>query len=313
MSDQPNLFLLGAPKCGTTSLARWLEGHPDVFVPSVKEPHHYNRDERQVYYHNRADYLELFKGSSLARYRLDASVWYLHSQVAVPEILKDCPDALFLVCLRNPVDMAFSLYHQYLNKSGREHIRPFEKAWLLSKERLKGDFVSSLASEPAYLAYQYSCRIGSQSKRLLELVPKGRVQFVVLDDLIESPQQTLSSILEFLGLPENGPLRIPHENVAHGRRSHVLHRGLVRLAKIKKRLRIRKAPKQIGELVKRLDGFNTRVERPQMSAETRQMVTEYFLEEIYGIWEVVGGRYDQWIECISDKPQAEEFDSAEAS
>ena len=34
----PNFLLVGAAKSGTTSLFRYLEQHPDVFVSPVKEP-----------------------------------------------------------------------------------------------------------------------------------------------------------------------------------------------------------------------------------------------------------------------------------
>lgn len=41
---KPNFFIVGAPKCGTTSLAHWLAGHPQVFMSPVKEPHFFNTD-----------------------------------------------------------------------------------------------------------------------------------------------------------------------------------------------------------------------------------------------------------------------------
>ena len=301
MSRQPNLFILGAPKCGTTSLVRWLDAHRDVYVPSVKEPHHYNIDEKQVYFPNRDDYLALFDGGESARYRVDASVWYLHSKVAVSRILGDCPDARFLVCLRNPVDMAFSLHSQYVHKSGREPLTSFEQAWSLSEKRLEGRAVSGLASDPRYLSYKYSCRIGSQSKRLLDQVRGKRIRFVVLDDLIRSPTRTLSSILEFLELPEEVPLGLPHENPAVIRRSPTLHRAVRYLARGTKRLGIGPVPKGVKELFYRI---NTVGKKPRMAPETRRMATEYFLDEIRLVWEVTGSWHYEWIECLQEDEAA---------
>ena len=37
-------FIIGAPKCGTTSLARWLEQHPQVLVMLIREPHCRSKD-----------------------------------------------------------------------------------------------------------------------------------------------------------------------------------------------------------------------------------------------------------------------------
>jgi len=298
MGRQPNLFILGAPKCGTTSLARWLATHPDIYAPSVKEPHHYNIDEKQVYFPGRDEYLELFEGAEGFRYRLDASVWYLHSREAVSGILSDCPDARFLVCLRNPVDMAFSLHSQYLNKTGRESVSSFEKAWELSEQRLQGFFVSSLASEPRYLAYKYSCRIGSQSQRLLRLAPEESVHFVVLDDLLRDPALTLSSILDFLELPSQFPLSVSHENRAVKRRFPSLHRVIRRLARFKRGAGFGSLPQWLTRAVLRV---NTKKGKGEvMSPDTRIMVTNYFLGEIEAVWEVTGNQYESGIQCLNN-------------
>ena len=41
---KPNLFIIGAPKCGTTFLYYYLRQHPDIFFPSFKEPHFFGSD-----------------------------------------------------------------------------------------------------------------------------------------------------------------------------------------------------------------------------------------------------------------------------
>jgi hypothetical protein len=35
---RPNFFILGAPKCGITSMSAWLEWRPAIFIPATKEP-----------------------------------------------------------------------------------------------------------------------------------------------------------------------------------------------------------------------------------------------------------------------------------
>jgi hypothetical protein len=39
MLRKPNFFIIGAPKCGTTSFWTWLSSHPNIFVTPEKEPH----------------------------------------------------------------------------------------------------------------------------------------------------------------------------------------------------------------------------------------------------------------------------------
>lgn len=41
----PNLFIVGAVKCGTTSLYAYLRQHPQIFFPEMKEPHFYTRPQ----------------------------------------------------------------------------------------------------------------------------------------------------------------------------------------------------------------------------------------------------------------------------
>jgi hypothetical protein len=42
--NYPNLLIVGAPKCGTTSLAYWLSQHHRAYLPAIKEPHCFSKD-----------------------------------------------------------------------------------------------------------------------------------------------------------------------------------------------------------------------------------------------------------------------------
>ena len=44
MTKVPNLFIVGAPKCGTTFLYHYLKKHPDIYFPDFKEPHFFGSD-----------------------------------------------------------------------------------------------------------------------------------------------------------------------------------------------------------------------------------------------------------------------------
>jgi len=57
---KPNFFIIGAPKCGTTSLATYLGMHPNVFMCSPKEPHYFSTDINWQLVKNKNDYLKLF-------------------------------------------------------------------------------------------------------------------------------------------------------------------------------------------------------------------------------------------------------------
>ena len=39
---KPNLFIIGAPKCGTTSIYSFLKQHPEISFPNLKEPKYFS-------------------------------------------------------------------------------------------------------------------------------------------------------------------------------------------------------------------------------------------------------------------------------
>ena len=44
----PNLFIVGHPRSGTSSLHSYLEQHPDIFMTVIKEPNYFALDFREA-------------------------------------------------------------------------------------------------------------------------------------------------------------------------------------------------------------------------------------------------------------------------
>jgi Sulfotransferase domain len=116
-STWPNLFIVGAAKAGTTSLARYLDRHPDVYMSPMKEPHFFSRIEPDPrlagffpHIKDTSGYLALFSKSGAARVQGEASTSYLTHE-HVPDAIKDVsPEAKIVIMLRNPISRAFSHY-----------------------------------------------------------------------------------------------------------------------------------------------------------------------------------------------------------
>ena len=86
---KPNFFIVGTPKCGTTSIYEYLRKHPEVFMPSFKEPHFFGSDlvkNNNVYIDNATKYLDLFSNSNGKKMSGEASTHYLYSKMAAKEI-----------------------------------------------------------------------------------------------------------------------------------------------------------------------------------------------------------------------------------
>lgn len=197
---RPDFFIVGAPKCGTSSLAYWLDQHPNVYFSPEKEPHHFSSDIFATVV-DRADYERLFDAAEPHHLAVgEGSSHYLHSPTAVPSILDYRPDARFIVCLRDPVDMAPSVHSERVF-SGMETVTDFAEAWRLQDERNAGNQVPLNARhQPLLVCYRSFCELGARVEKLLTTVGRDRVLFVLLDDLRDDPGDTYRRTLNFLGV-----------------------------------------------------------------------------------------------------------------
>lgn len=209
----PNLFLIGAPKCGTSALHKYLAMHPQVYMSPVKEPHHYSRDlaGRNAYF-PRDDYLALFTSATNAHaWRGESSVYYLFSQVAVPKIFEEHPQARFIAMVRNPLEMAPSLHAQLVN-SLTESETDFATAWRLQAERAAGRRLPPRCTEPQYLQYRDVAALGAQLQRIRQILPPWQLHVIVFDDFRASPAKVYAEVLQFLRLPHDGRTDFPQVN-----------------------------------------------------------------------------------------------------
>ena len=275
---EPNYFILGAPKCGTTSMAAYLAKHPYVFMSPDKEPHYFNTDHNNPYRsRSLAQYHELFEGANDDHIAVgEASTNYINSTNAVPNIIRYNPDSKFIVMIRNPVDMAYSL-HDYECFGGREHIKDFAQAWRLQEERTAGRWVSRSCPEPKFLIYGEMCRLGSQLQRLYSQVSSEQISVVVFDDLKADPRQEYQRVLDYLGVPDDGRRDFVVYNQAKERRFYLIRVLAESAGNIKKRLGLTKG---LG-ILNVINNKNIRVrKRPPMKLEVRQILVDYFYDDV---------------------------------
>ena len=214
---KPNLFLIGAAKCGTTSLYSYLKQHPEIFFPEHKEPHFFSKDlswrYRGTEYKTLEDYLAIFKPAAEETWVGEASVWHLYSKVAAEEIHAFNPDAKLICILRNPVDMMHSLY-RFGYKRGHEDAKTFREA--IEKEPLRKtwkDVPKTLFLLNA-IWYTQLASYGDQIERYLNLFPRENVKFLLFEDLKESPEKMVSEILQFLDVDTEIEIDYSPQNVS---------------------------------------------------------------------------------------------------
>ena len=196
----PNFFILGAPKCGTTSLAHWLSKHPSIFISDPKEPRFFNTDFNLPGRPNHIEsYQDIFAGAQGYEAIGEASTGYLVSEVAVKRIVERAPNSRFIVCLRHPADMVVSLHAQRL-KEGVENIKSCQDAWNAQCKRREGKNSPVMCPDLKLLDYERFCMLGAQVDALLHVVNRKDVCFVLLEDLQDRPESELERVCRFLGV-----------------------------------------------------------------------------------------------------------------
>lgn len=204
-------FIVGAPKCGTTSLAAWLSEHPQVLMSQPKEPHYFSDDLNNRNITKECEYLQLFEhfNSESHRVCMEASTWYFYSKVAVANIEKLTGGvARYIVMTRDPVEMAESLYYHNLRHS-HENVDSFEQAWNLQELRRRGECIPRHCREPAFLQYHEACSLGSRINALRSAVAGDRIFHIPLASIKSDPVHVYRSVLQFLNLEWDGRQQFP--------------------------------------------------------------------------------------------------------
>src|SRR5271165_3086691 len=247
---KPDFFILGAPKCGTTSLWSWLHAHPNLFLSDVKEPSFFNADDR-VGVSILSEYEDLFREATDLHAAVgEASAWYLSSPNAVQNILQYQPEARFIVLVRNPIEMAVALHSQMLI-SGKENKSSFQAAWDLQAERRQGRQIPAFSWPNRFFFYGEVCLLGTQLQRLFAVAKENRVLTLVLDDIKADPRREYLKILTFLGARDDGRVDFPVENIAKTLRRPWLARSQFITLQIKKRLNVTVGPKIMSSIYSR--------------------------------------------------------------
>lgn len=172
-----NFLGLGAHKGGTSWIHACLYDHPQIFMPPDKELHYFSSN----YLKGDNWYKKQFIGSTEGQICGEISPTYLPSEIAPKRIYDFKKDIKLLVCLRNPVDRAFSAYKYALQIGQIKPSRSFESA-------LKN-------CGPAFLQYGL---YGAQLKNYLNYFSKNQLLVMLYEDIRKDPETFIRKIYYFL-------------------------------------------------------------------------------------------------------------------
>lgn len=207
----PAFLIVGAQRCGTTSMYRTLSQHPAVVKAVLHKGVHYfdmNYGRSLGWYRAHFPLASRAAGaspSSIAPVTFESSPYYMFHPLAAGRIAADLPAVKLLVLLRDPVERAYSAWAH--ERARGFETEPFERALELEASRLAGE-AERIAAEPGYLSlsHQHHAYTGrgqyiEQLERLEAVVGRDRIHVVDSGDFFARPEPAYDSVLDFLGLP----------------------------------------------------------------------------------------------------------------
>lgn len=283
---KPNFFIIGAPKCGNSSLNNYLREHPDIFFPEEKGPSFFCTDLQQEWIaESEKEYLTWnFKRADGYKRVGDGVADAFFSKEAVPNILDFNPESKFIILTRNPVDM-FHSWHSHLLRALKENVKDPQQAWELQEERKKGKSIPPNCKEPKFLQYGEICKLGKHVRRILKEVNQtDKVKIIEFDNFVNNTEKVYKDVLTFLNLEYDGRKKFPAYNKNSKRKIKGIQSAINRLkqtglgklsVKLKKKLGIKH-----WFFLSKINEWNQReTKRSPISSDFRRELKKYFAKD----------------------------------
>ncbi len=208
----PNFFIVGAARSGTTSLYKYLEGIPSVYMSPVKEPSYFAEPripEKTEYLklfdggiHDRTGYLKLFEDVKEEVAVGEASTNYLWRPEAAKRIHDTVPGSRIIMILRHPVERAFSQWCLSRVTWDTRRISAFygsqQRKWKIPTfhEAIK-DEVHNEVKHPLFVYIEQGF-YAKHLKRYLDIFASKNVKVLIFEEFIRDPNSAVSEVLRFL-------------------------------------------------------------------------------------------------------------------
>jgi hypothetical protein len=299
----PNFLILGAIKCGTTSLYRYLMEHPQVFMSDPKEPKFFayegedvrfegpgDREKNRLLVNNIEAYRALFQGVTDQRAIGEATAFYLYLPKAADRIQHYIPRAQFFAILRNPADRAYSAF-LHLFRDGREPIHDFSQALEAEPGRIARNFHPVWHYKSVGFYYE-------QVKRYLERFDRNQLHIYLYEDLKKNPMAIVQEMYQILGVDDSfAPDLSKRYNVGAVPKSFALQSALMKISPVRRGIH-RRLPYPLKWRFKlgfeRIEGWNRR-EPPPLNPEVRASLLECYREDISRLQDLLQRDLGHWL------------------
>ena len=294
-TEMPNLFIIGAAKCGTTSLHHYLGLHPEISMSKVKEPMYFLPEEFRASWthspvpHSREEYLSLFEPGPKVRGE-SSTIYSAHPiHPGIPgRIHRESPDARLIYLVGDPVERVPSCWVQRMGareRSNRNADGPIPLA----------DHIGAL-DDPGNF-YTWPGMYMTQIRHYLEVFPREAILVLDSDALKTDREKTLTEAFEFLGVdPRFFDPGFTEERNTLGEKK-MESSAYVRLthSKVLRRM-VDLMPERLREAsIEAVRGpLLVQAEKPALEPDLRSRLEEYFRPEVETLREFTGQDFEGW-------------------
>ncbi len=278
-----NLFIVGAPKAGTTSLYNYLSQHVDVLMSSEKEPDFFSRAElhnQDIYYiksriSTEKKYHDLFNHYKNEKILGEASVSYLYYSEVPKKIIKYNPNSKIIIMLRNPSERAYSHYLMdfRLGLNNKSFLEVFD--------------------EKNSLFFQQYFKLGryyDQVKRYIKIFGRNNIHVIWHHEFTKNTQEEVFKVFDFLNIKRlKIDSKTKHNKYFLPRNIYI--KKFYSLYFFRKLLKLF-IHKQLIKIIKNflfLDG-----KKPQLDDITKKKIDKYFSNDIEKLEDLLLKKLDRW-------------------
>jgi len=271
MKQWPNFFIVGAPKAGTTSLHNYLNQHPKIFLPTIKEIHFFDisdsRQSEKIQKIREGDnYNNLFQSLKNEIAVGESTSSYLADPLAPNYINKTVPNARIIISLRDPVERVYSHYLHRINLD--DSVESFTDFIKKHSINLKKEL---LAENVLHQSMFYD-----QVMRYLDEFGKKNVKILIFEEWIKNIKETIEDLEKFLGVEKFSEYQFNLENQYKGGKNFVRMIYGKKLSRMVLQLMLSsKSQKKIKDLyIKKF------VKKPKMPINDREFLENLFLPDV---------------------------------
>ena len=209
----PDFIIIGAMKCGTTSLYYDICEHPNVFEANQDEIGFFDSNFHLGWNWYRSFFplkSKILKSRKETGYGISGedTPFYFWKEEAADRIKKYFPNIKLICIFRNPVDRTYSEYQNTVREGGETvdgKTLTFEESLEIELKRIKNaekqsniDYSKLIKERSGLLKGIYA----NQLKIWFDRFPKENILILDSINLKKFPKQTMSEVYKFLGLPD---------------------------------------------------------------------------------------------------------------